>query len=581
MSLYLIGGMFCLPFVIAYHDVPIPNFYNEWIAGLLGLLALWPLITKPFWQSPTLPRSSFIFLVLLLLTYLQAMLTGATAPHLPLIQGYLIWGFLLTTLGYQLRQQHGWEAVSIVLAWSLLIGSAINGLFVVMQLLQHSGIVLPIPRLESYGMLAQRNHFANFISLGIVSLMYLHAKRAIQNRWTVISLAMALVMLSFSGSRSAMLYLGAIALLCGLLHLTLQYQKRSIQTTERLLKISLMLLPSFLMLQLAMNAWLPETFIQTPLTRAMDGISNPSASLRLQFWQTSLALFSQSPLLGMGVGQMRWQTYLLAATPSINPSHMFFEHAHNLFLNLMAEMGLLGLLTALGGLLLWARAFFRHHVTTVETWWLLGCLGIIFIHSMVEYPLWYSYFLGIFAFLLGMGEASTVTLANFSQSARKLLRLSLAGVLVYGLWQLAFMQIGYQKLEKQILFASQPEMSLAQKQDFVNEMLWVNQNTLLAPYAELVLATYLAPNPTQAELQRSIAENAIRFIPLRRPCLHFILLLELLEKHDQASAHLRRLLSVTNGNLEQDIQQLPNQEARILREMVIQQKSADATATAP
>lgn len=39
-----------LPLIIAYHDVPIPNFYNEWIAGLLGLLALWHLISKQFWH---------------------------------------------------------------------------------------------------------------------------------------------------------------------------------------------------------------------------------------------------------------------------------------------------------------------------------------------------------------------------------------------------------------------------------------------------------------------------------------------------------------------------------------------------
>lgn len=561
--------MFFLPFITAYHDIPIPNFYSEWIAAWVGLLAFAPLITNTFWQSPALPRSSFIFLLLLLITCLQDIMGSQPAsPHFLLIQSYIAWAFLMTTLGYQLRQMLGWERLFRILAWSLLIASLINAGFVVLQLLQQFGFSVPIPKLQNYGMLAQSNHFADFTSLAIVSVMYLHAKHVIRPSTLALGLFIGLLMLSLSGSRSSMLYLSMIALLCGLLQFTFRQQNLSTVMSTRLFKVSLILLPSFVLLQLLLTTLLPESMIHTPVTRAMEATSNPSASLRWQFWQTSLALFSQFPLFGIGAGQMRWQTFLLADNPVANPAHIFFEHAHNLFLNLLAEMGIFAFLAVFGGLLLWVKAFFKNHALSLEAWWLLGILGVISIHSLLEYPLWYSYFLGIFAFLLGVGESSKITLTRLSQSAKRLLRLVILGMMIYGLVHLTLMRIAYQKLESHIAVASQTEMSNSQKQHLVDDMLWINANTLLAPYADLVLATYLIPNTTHAEIQLSLAQNAVHFIPLRKPCLNLIILLELRQEHALALQHLHRLLQISNNDLRQDIQQLPSVHAELIKSLV-------------
>lgn len=578
ISLCLVVCMFCLPFINPYHHLPNGTFYNEWLAGMLGALALWPLITKPFWHALALPRVSLLWLLLLLFTYVQALFIVPSAPHLALIQGYLIWAFLLTTLGAQLRLHFSWKTIIPCLAWSLLLANSINGGFVVLQLLQHSGFALDIPRFEHYGLLAQSNHFANFVSLGMVSILYLHTQQSIRTRWTILGLAIGLVMLSLSGSRSALLYLIAIALLSGWLFVRLRQQTTITQTTHGLLKLSLCLLPSFLILQLVINAWLPDDLIQTPLTRAMAAFRNPAASLRWQFWQTSLSLFSQSPLWGMGVGQMRWQTFLIADQPSLNPAQLFFEHAHNLLLNVMAEMGLIGLFIVLGALCVWTVSFFRRQAASLEAWWILGCVSIILIHSQLEYPLWYGHFLGVFAFLLGLGETANLSLAHFSQGAKRLLRATLIGICVYCVWQLILMQQANQTLEQQIQISNQSTMSPVQKQAFVDKMLWIDQYTLLAPYAHLLLAIYFTPQPAQATLQRSITESAVRFIPLRRPCLNLILILALQHQDALAQAHLKRLLAVAKGNLEPDIQQLPAAQATLIHDM-LRQLDAKATAT--
>ena len=41
-----------------------------------------------------------------------------------------------------------------------------------------------------------------------------------------------------------------------------------------------------------------------------------------------------------------------------------------------------------------------------ERWWLLALLAVIGIHSLLEYPLWYAYFLGIAAIALGASDAA-------------------------------------------------------------------------------------------------------------------------------------------------------------------------------
>lgn len=568
-SLYLVGAMFCLPFMIAYHDIPIPNFYSEWMAAFIGLAALLPLIAKPLWQTPVLPRSSAIFLLLLLITSLQDIFGPQPAsPNIGLIQGYIAWAFLITTLGYHLRQKLGWESICLTLANSVLIACAINGGFVILQFMQQFGFNLPIPQLQSYGMLGQSNHFADFVSLGIVSLFYAYAKQGMRKRTLALSLLMGLVMLALSGSRSSMLYLSMIALSFGLLNQVFKRQQKDTAITAHLFKLSLGLLPAFLLLQLVLTIFFPEAMIHTPVKRAMEALSQPSASLRWQFWQTSITLFSQQPLLGIGAGQMRWQTLLLADNPAANPAHIFFEHAHNLFLNLLAEMGVFALLIVVGALYLWLRGFLKSFRGSFETWWLLASLGVIGLHSMLEYPLWYSYFLGIFAFLLGAGESSAIALTRLSQSAQNLLRLSLVAIILYGFVQLSLMQLAYQKLETNISNASQAEMTDNQKQSLVNDMLWINANTLLGPYSNLVLATYLVPNISQSEIQLALAENAVRFIPLRQPYLNFIILLELRNEHTQAIQHLNRLLQISHGDLRQDLQQLPYENAKVLQRLL-------------
>jgi O-antigen ligase len=116
---------------------------------------------------------------------------------------------------------------------------------------------------------------------------------------------------------------------------------------------------------------------------------------RFGIWRDTLALIRTVPWTGVGWGEFNFAWSL---TPFPHRPVAFFDHTHNLGLQLIVELGLpLGLLVI--GLLLVAlwQAFQR-------TWSVDGPQGaalraafvgvlLASIHSALEYPLWYGYFL--------------------------------------------------------------------------------------------------------------------------------------------------------------------------------------------
>jgi len=116
---------------------------------------------------------------------------------------------------------------------------------------------------------------------------------------------------------------------------------------------------------------------------------------RFGIWANTLELVRRQPWTGVGFGEFNLAWTL---TPFPGRPVAFFDHTHNLPLQLAVELGL-----PLGGavmaLLLWALLRGLRNA-----WQADGALGttqraamsmvlMIGLHSLLEYPLWYSYFL--------------------------------------------------------------------------------------------------------------------------------------------------------------------------------------------
>ena len=148
---------------------------------------------------------------------------------------------------------------------------------------------------------------------------------------------------------------------------------------------------------------------------------------RYKIWWNSLALIAQHPWLGVGFGEFN---FVWTLTPFPDRPTAFFDHAHNLMLQFGVELGipLTLLLLGLMGYALWQAmrnavadgrepgahsppwrsrrlapaAKPRHALPLPMQRAAFVMVVMAATHSLLEYPLWYSYFLLPAAFAFGL-----------------------------------------------------------------------------------------------------------------------------------------------------------------------------------
>jgi hypothetical protein len=153
---------------------------------------------------------------------------------------------------------------------------------------------------------------------------------------------------------------------------------------------------------LAMAQWAART--QQAFGGAARLAETDISSSRFAIWADTLTLIKAHPWAGVGWGEfnLAWSLTPLPGRPTA-----FFDHAHNLPLHLAAELGL-PLALAVTALLLGAfgsaawRAWRRDGDDGVARRGAVMVVLMIGLHSLLEYPLWYSYFLLPAAWALGV-----------------------------------------------------------------------------------------------------------------------------------------------------------------------------------
>jgi len=545
-SLFFLGLMFLIPFINLHHQLPIPSFYTEWIAGALGLMAIFSLFSLDVWninQSSTglvnlkIPQISLIFIGLAAILCVQWLLGILySTQYLLIVLSYFIWAFFLTVLGSNLRYKVGWELLVNTLAWCLVIAGIINIGIVVLQFVVRTGGAIPfLPNFVNFGALAQLNHIADFCAIAITSLVYLYAKGRFSFSLFNLILILFMMMLSFSGSRSAWLYLIALTILIAIMQRLNVKQGKESQATKLAWRAGLLLLPIFIAVQLFIYFVIPNELIKLPSERLLDGMTVQTASARVQFGYDSFRIFLQQPWLGVGAGKLMSKTFFLLDTPTLMASKRVFEHAHNLFLHLLAEMGIGGGLIVLIGLFSWIKAF-KWRDLNLETWWIISLLAILGIHSMLEYPLWFTFFLGVAAVLLGASDEKLITI-KASNSTIKLARMGFIAICIFGIYNMTTASIANTKLESWLQKFGYQDINDSTQLD------WVTKYSLLSPYGELMRARSMNIESKLIDEQFLLNQSAMSFRPMRTIAYQQSLLLELKGQHEDAVKQLNRTMT--------------------------------------
>ncbi len=215
-SLIFVGLMWLWPFLYFRHAYPLTTFYQEWGAAMLGLCAMPLLVTQRYWQQPAIPRIVMLPVGLMLLVLVQFGFSKIVYfSQTLLFTLYFLWAALLIMLGQRLREEFGLPVLTTVLSVFLLLGAELSTLVGVIQHFHWrsflDSVISSTTSPAVFGNMGQPNHFADYISLGLISLGLLHTRWKLRAWQVTLLAAPMLFVLVLSGSRSAWLYLLCLA----------------------------------------------------------------------------------------------------------------------------------------------------------------------------------------------------------------------------------------------------------------------------------------------------------------------------------------------------------------------------------
>jgi O-antigen ligase len=507
---------------------------------LLGIAALTLLVGRAYWQRPEIPRIAQLPVGLAAIALLQwALGMMAYSDQALLYSLYLLFAALLTMLGAWLRDCFGFAVLARVLAICLLLGAEISAALGVLQHFRWStpfdSVIVAKVASSVFGNLAQPNHYANYLALGLASLGLLHMQHGLKGRHAALLALPLLLAMTLSGSRSSWLYL--------LLMVALAAGWGWRDAAQRpLLRYCLLLLAGFGAMHL---------LVQLPFMAGAGGSvdtvqrllgEDASGSIRLYLWRESGLMFAQSPWLGAGYGQFAWHHLQLLPTLQQGNIQGLYNNAHNLVFQLAAETGVAGLLVLFASLGLWLNGL-RRAPRDAAHWWGYASLGVLAIHSLLEYPLWYTYFVAVAAVLLGALDET-----RYRLELRALGRLSVAAMLLLGLLTLIQLRVSYLQLGQALRPAastSSGQASAADEDSFErvrDGLMEVHGGSLLSPYAELFLSSMIEVSEERKRDKLELNGRVMRFAPVGHVAYRQALLLALNDMPRQAEAALEQAL---------------------------------------
>jgi O-antigen ligase len=256
---------------------------------------------------------------------------------------------------------------------------------------------------RAVGNLRQPNHLASLLLWSSIAVVGLAELGRLRPRWAFAAFAVLMWAVVLTASRTGMV--GAV-----LLALWALVDGR----LTRAGRVLLLSAPAWYALAWAgMAAWASRA--QQAFGGTARLAESVESSSRMGIWRDTLALIREHPWWGVGFGEFNFAWSL---TPFPQRPVAFFDHTHNLPLQLAVELGL-PLAVLVMGLLAWALvraarlAWGRPTVAPVvgsdeagtARRVALAMVLMIGLHSLLEYPLWYAYFLLPAAWCLGVALA--------------------------------------------------------------------------------------------------------------------------------------------------------------------------------
>lgn len=333
---------------------------------------------KVRWNPLFLPMGMF---GLLIVSQLVFRVTAYAHDTVSIALQYVAYGLLCFLAGQTLLRSA--QARSLTLIFSV-YGAALAG-FALLQGISSNGKLYWIrqPRMGGwiYGPYVNHNHYAGLMEMLVPIPLVLSLTRLAPPKVRAAAAAAAAVMVGtifLSGSRGGMLAIVAELVIVAAL---LVKQKRGLRTAVGI--------GMFMAIVIGLLVWIGGPELSQRLATAGPGHSELSGDLRADINRDGLRMFLRKPVFGWGLGTF----------PIVYPefrtfyTNFYVNEAHNDYLQLLVEMGLLGF----GAMVWFLVTLYVNAAKKIGKWsgesggamtlaCLLGISGIL-VHSAVDFNL--------------------------------------------------------------------------------------------------------------------------------------------------------------------------------------------------
>lgn len=400
--------LLALPQLSSYHYDPLPEFFAE-TAFAWASIAIF-LITIFAYKYVTIPRIAIPLTLLATFLFIQNNFVNIDYVGLSYVAGMeLILCIMLAVSFSTLIEEFGLETIITTICVALLIGALLQS---AIGFLQYTGMYKFFgsiifydsthPTTNIFGHFGQRNHYCHYLSWAIFGLIYLYHKNKIKLPAFLIIGAWLIFSMTIAASRSVFIYF-ALASVISLFYYIKNRNKESRNLFLLIITASITLVLIESLYPIISNMFSHSSHISSGIQRIADNSDNGLSNRRFTEWQKAWIVFKENPIFGYGLNEYAKQSINLQTLfPNAPLNSGLFTNCHNLILQLLAETGLIGTLIVIFGLAYSIYAIIKYN--NAECIIILCMIFTTLSHSMVEYPLWYIYFLGPWIIFLSIDK---------------------------------------------------------------------------------------------------------------------------------------------------------------------------------
>lgn len=400
--------LLALPQLSPFHYDPLPEFFAEsafaWASISIFLITLFAS------KHISIPRIIIPLTLLAVFIFIQNKFVNIDYVGLSYVAGMeLILCIMLAVSFSTLIEEFGIQTIINTICVALLIGAILQS---AIGFLQYSGMYKILgnflfydslhPSTNIFGHFGQRNHYCHYLSWALFGLIYLFHKNKIKLPVFLIIGTWLGFSITIAASRSVFIYF-ALASLISLVYFIKNRNTESRNLFLLILTASITLVLIESLYPIISNMFSHSSHTSSGLQRIADSSDNGLSNRRFTEWQKAWIVFKNNPIFGYGLNEYAKQSINLQTLfPNAPLNSGLFTNCHNLILQLLAETGLIGAFIVVFGLMYSIYAIIKYN--NAECVIILCMIFTTLSHSMVEYPLWYIYFLGPWMIFLSIDQ---------------------------------------------------------------------------------------------------------------------------------------------------------------------------------